>query len=54
MVVDYEAGILKICDLGSAKKLVRNEKSVSYVSRTIGRRQLGGDLFRFARGTIGQ
>jgi len=31
MIVDYEAGILKICDLGSAKKLNRNEKSVSYV-----------------------
>ena len=34
MVVDYDAGILKICDLGSAKRLVKNEKSVSYVSRT--------------------
>ncbi|CAF0752117.1 unnamed protein product [Rotaria sordida] len=31
MIVDYEAGILKICDLGSAKKLNKNEKSVSYV-----------------------
>ncbi|CAF0949074.1 unnamed protein product [Adineta ricciae] len=31
MIVDHEAGILKICDLGSAKKLNRNEKSVSYV-----------------------
>jgi hypothetical protein len=33
MVVDYDAGILKICDLGSAKKLNINEKSVSYVNR---------------------
>jgi len=33
MIVDYDAGILKICDLGSAKKLNKNEKSVSYVSR---------------------
>ncbi|UJR36979.1 hypothetical protein I4U23_029687 [Adineta vaga] len=31
MLVDYDAGTLKICDLGSAKKLNRNEKSVSYV-----------------------
>ncbi|CAF3341897.1 unnamed protein product [Rotaria socialis] len=31
MIVDFDAGILKICDLGSAKKLNRNEKSVSYV-----------------------
>jgi hypothetical protein len=31
MIVDYETGILKICDLGSAKKLNKNEKSVSYV-----------------------
>jgi hypothetical protein len=32
MIVDYEAGTLKICDLGSAKKLNKNEKSVSYVT----------------------
>ncbi|CAF1559352.1 unnamed protein product, partial [Didymodactylos carnosus] len=31
MVVDYENGILKICDLGSAKRLNKGEKSVSYV-----------------------
>lgn len=31
MIVDFDAGILKICDLGSAKKLNSNEKSISYV-----------------------
>jgi hypothetical protein len=33
MIVDFEAGVLKICDLGSAKKLNQNEKSISYVKK---------------------
>ena len=57
MIVDYEAGILKICDLGSAKKLTRNDKSVSYVSEADRRDTQQKDvrsLRRYARVTIGR
>jgi glycogen synthase kinase 3 beta len=32
MLVDTETGVLKICDLGSAKKLLPDERSVSYIA----------------------
>lgn len=32
ILVDSETGLLKICDFGSAKELVPNEKSVSYIA----------------------
>ncbi|CAF0727456.1 unnamed protein product [Didymodactylos carnosus] len=31
MVLDYDAGVLKLCDLGSAKRLVKGERSVAYI-----------------------